>query len=596
MLTADGRTAQALRARRAHIVCAVAVLLGGILQALWYRRTLNPDGVAYLDLSDDVLAGHWGALVQAYWSPLYPVLLAVARAMAGRDALHETLIAHGVNLLGLGFAAAAWSFVLVQLARRSAGLVSFGSPLGIAAGYAVFAWAMLWLMSLHFVTPDLWLAGWTFIAAALVLRHDDTALPRHSLALGAVLGAGYLTKSVLLPVAPFFIAGAVLLAPSAQRRRSAIRACAALALVAGPWIAAISMHEGRATFGDNGRFNYGWFVSGDRWLSPDPVRETGQGAAVFPRIYNSPATYAWSNAPGTYAPWRDPSSWHGAMAPPVIAARQAQVLSRSWHLLAFWLAPWGVVLALVLVAGATLASDQRRATLALLVPSFIALTGYAAVFVEGRYVAPSLALLIVGVVSALRIPSAISVRRVALALLLAAVLWAALDIPIPGLLELSFGVLLYLVLVSRGAPARSLATIAGAALVTVGCAHVFTRAAGDAARLTNHQSMVDGALGARTALRTEQFPEGRRIGVIGDGPSCAVWARQIRARIVAEVPASQAAQFWASPDSVRTQIARAMRAHGAQEIIAFENLPGSLPPGWHHVPNSRVARYALDEP
>ena len=65
---------------------------------------------------------------------------------------------------------------------------------------------------------------------------------------------------------------------------------------------------------------------------------------------------------------------------------------------------------------------------------------------------------------------------------------------------------------------------------------------------------------------------------------------------MAELPASQAALFWASSDSVRTQIAHAMRAQGAQEIIAFESLPDTFPPGWHRVPNSRVARYALDEP
>lgn len=590
--TAAPRTASGVQ-RTAH-GCFWALIVLAALQAAWYRRTLNPDGVAYLDLSDAVLDGRWGDLVQAYWSPVYPVLLALARRVAGRDALHETLIAHGVNLAGFMFALRGWHMLLAQLARRRVGLVAFGTPLGMAAGYAVFAWAMLWLTSLHFVTPDLWLAGWIFAAAALVVRHDETVRAHLPLALGAALGAGYLTKSVLLPVAPFFIAGAVLLAPGAQRVRVALRAGAMLALVAGPWIAAISMHAKRPTFGDNGRFNYAWFVNGDRWLSPDPQRESGPGAAVFPRVVAAPATYAWPTAAGTYAPWRDPSSWHSEMTVRVDAARQMRVLTRSWSQLAFWMVPWGVLLTVMVLAGATVSRDAVRPGLALAVPSVGALAGYALVFVEGRYVAPFLALLAVAVVAALR-RTQVPVRRLVLAAAAGTALWIALDIPIPGPMELLIGLLVYAGMVARGACPRQLTTVAGAAMIAIGGSHVVFRSVGEAAQLAAHTAMVDGALVVRTVLKTESFPEGRSIAVIGDGPSCAVWAREIRARIVAEVPASQAAAFWGAADEARSTVARAMRAAGAQEIIASGVLPATLPPGWHRA-SASVARYALDVP
>lgn len=604
MLTADGgrqtadgsdRTAYSVRRTAYGFFCVLLAL--GALQAAWYRRTLNPDGVAYLDLSDEVLAGRWGELVQAYWSPLYPVLLAGARALAGRDALHETAIAHGVNFAGFLFALAGWHLLLKAVGRRGSGLLALATPLGVAAGYAVFAWAMLWLMSLHFVTPDLWLSGWIFVASALVWRHAEDGRSRQSLALGLALGAGYLTKSVLFPVAPFFIAGAVLVSPSARRWRAALLASVAFATLAGPWAAAISVREGRLTFGDSGRFTYAWYMTGDRWLSPDPQRETGPGAAVFPQVIAAPATYAWPDAPGTYAPWRDPSSWHGRMEVEFDMARQEQALGSTLRFFRIYLAPWGLLLVVVLAAGAKGNLAEWRAPLAMVGPSMIGLAGYALVHVEGRLVAPFLALFLLAVPCLLSEPPTNSTRRVALAAALGAVLWAAIGIRIPSVLELAWGLLLYLVLVSRGARPARLTAITTLAMVTLGGVHVVSRAAGEAALLVASQAAIDPALEVRTALEAELFPEGRRIGVIADGPNAAVWAREVRARIVAEIPASQAAAFWSSSDEARAAVGRAMRAAGAQEIIASGAVPeGPLPTGWHRVSGRGLARYALDAP
>ncbi len=50
-----------------------------MFQAYAQRYVVGPDGVAYLDLSDAVVAGHWSGLVNLYWSPLYPLLIGLAR-------------------------------------------------------------------------------------------------------------------------------------------------------------------------------------------------------------------------------------------------------------------------------------------------------------------------------------------------------------------------------------------------------------------------------------------------------------------------------------------------------------------------------------
>jgi hypothetical protein len=580
-----------------RLACVVVLLLLGVVQALLYRRTLNPDGVAYLDLSDSVLAGRWGDLVQGYWSPVYPVLLAMARALGGRGALDEPLIAHVVNLAGYAFALVAWGALMKRLGQRGTGIPPFDSALGVAVGYGVFGWAILWLTSLHFVTPDLWLAGWIFAAAAAMLRHRDDESWKAPVMLGAALGAGYLTKSVLLPVAPFFVVGAALVSPVPRRLRRAFISIVVLTLVAGPWIAVISRHEGRFTFGDNGRYNYQWFVTSDRWLSPDPVRELGIGASVFPRVTAEPAMYAWPDDGATYAPWRDPSRWHGAMRMSVDVGQQRRVLSRSWGIYWFYLAPWAVVLLAMMIAGVrTTGWDALSGATALALPSVVGLAGYALIFVEGRYIAPFFALLLVGKLSALRAPDSFNVRAVIFGAALAVALWMLLGIRIPSTLELGLGGALLATLCVVARPRWSVALLAGVALLTLGGAHVLRRGAMDLWQLREGRIVVDPALEVRTALRSDDMAEDVMIGIIGDGPSAAVWAREVRARIVAEVPASQGASYWAATDSARSLVADAARRAGASELIAVAPLPAVLPAGWRRLPGGNVARYALSVP
>jgi hypothetical protein len=40
---------------------------------------LDGDGVAYMDVADLIRAHHWAGVVNGYWHPLYPALLALAQ-------------------------------------------------------------------------------------------------------------------------------------------------------------------------------------------------------------------------------------------------------------------------------------------------------------------------------------------------------------------------------------------------------------------------------------------------------------------------------------------------------------------------------------
>ena len=64
----------------------VVLLLVAGFQAWATRFYPTPDGVSYLDLSDAVLRGDFGELLNGYWSPLYPVLVGLGRRLTSASA------------------------------------------------------------------------------------------------------------------------------------------------------------------------------------------------------------------------------------------------------------------------------------------------------------------------------------------------------------------------------------------------------------------------------------------------------------------------------------------------------------------------------
>jgi hypothetical protein len=75
-----------------------------------------------------------------------------------------------------------------------------------AIAYPLFLWSSLVLVGLWLVTPDLLLSGWIYLAAGLLVRLRNENSYAKFLALGLVLGAAYLCKAVMFPLAFVFLA------------------------------------------------------------------------------------------------------------------------------------------------------------------------------------------------------------------------------------------------------------------------------------------------------------------------------------------------------------------------------------------------------
>jgi hypothetical protein len=89
-----GRRTRALK----NLCRTVAVLFA--ITFLWASAfTMNPDGISSLDIGDAFFHGHWGAALNAHWSPLYSVLLGAVRKLFPVRIEWQFPLVHFVNFL-----------------------------------------------------------------------------------------------------------------------------------------------------------------------------------------------------------------------------------------------------------------------------------------------------------------------------------------------------------------------------------------------------------------------------------------------------------------------------------------------------------------
>src|SRR6266481_598741 len=97
---------------------AAGILLAGS-QAWVYRFKVTPDSISYLDMSDGVLpSGDWHRLINGVWSPLYPLLIGLARRVFPVSAANEITAAHVLNLGVFIFAFGCFEFFLRSAISR----------------------------------------------------------------------------------------------------------------------------------------------------------------------------------------------------------------------------------------------------------------------------------------------------------------------------------------------------------------------------------------------------------------------------------------------------------------------------------------------
>src|SRR5262245_20338502 len=99
------------------IVFWIIALSLGLIQAWFHRFAMNPDGVSYLDIGDRFWSGHWSALINGYWSPVYGFLLGLALKVLKPTAYWEFPVVHLVNFLIYVVALCCFEFFLSEFIK-----------------------------------------------------------------------------------------------------------------------------------------------------------------------------------------------------------------------------------------------------------------------------------------------------------------------------------------------------------------------------------------------------------------------------------------------------------------------------------------------
>jgi hypothetical protein len=202
---------------RAFFWCLVIAL--GALQVWAHRNDVSPDGISYIEMAEAAGRSGWHALVNGYWSPLYPALLSIVFRISHPAVYWEFPVVHVVNFaLYLAGLFCFEIFLKELLAERRIGGGSEKGPRQLPEkivwtwGYLLFLWASQFWLGPAMTNPDIIVAGLVYVATALLLWICQGKGNWLLFAgLGAVLGFGYLAKAAMFPISFAFLTSAFLL-------------------------------------------------------------------------------------------------------------------------------------------------------------------------------------------------------------------------------------------------------------------------------------------------------------------------------------------------------------------------------------------------
>jgi hypothetical protein len=171
----------------------------GVLQTWGARFSPSPDAANYLDIAGAILRGDWKNVVNAYWSPLYPGLLALCLRVFTPAPSWESRFLQILNLAGLLVALACFEYFFrcfIKKNKQTRASLGEMEPLSEATwwmlGYGLFLSTAFFVQTVTPTTPDVWVSALTFIAAGIVLKiRMESGGWRLFAQLGLVLGGAF---------------------------------------------------------------------------------------------------------------------------------------------------------------------------------------------------------------------------------------------------------------------------------------------------------------------------------------------------------------------------------------------------------------------
>lgn len=567
------RPASLLRPGRVRAFFWLVAFLVGLFQTWALRHYLSPDGMSYLDLGDAIWQDGWWKSVNGYWSPLYPVLTGLVFRILHPSAQQELPVAHAAGFVIYLGAIAGFDFLLGELwrfqqhkrASDDVNTTCLPEWAWLALAWSFFIWASSALIQVSFIAPDMLVAATVYIASALILRiRRGRQEWLNFILLGLVLGLGYLAKAPMFPLGFVFLGVTFFsLGNWRQAMPRLLVATFVFLLTAAPLVIGLSVPRGRITFGESGRLNYLWYISGlttfVHWQGDDPR----SGVPVHPtrKINAVPAVYEFATPiGGTYPPWYDLSYWHEGAQGQFRLKGLLGILRNSlavWWDMLFYLQR-GFIFLLVIPLYLSWRGGKMIGDLlsfhSFIAPSLVACATYTALNLEPRYICAFVVLLFLTILALIRLPRS--------------------EVSEPALQALTLAMLIALALPTISNLGRD-----------------FSK--GRSESVLSHYQVVK-------ELAKQDVMPGDKVAVIGDSFR-AFWARLAKVRIVAEIPskglyqeitAGDTESYHAATGEVRARVLEKFAATGARVVITDEP-PEAGDAGWIKIGNTKYYLYNL---
>ncbi|MBP9089484.1 hypothetical protein KBI23_00545 [bacterium] len=417
--------------------CAIAL---GLLQAWAYRYLVYmEDAWSYLDIADNYLRGDFASALSSYWSPLYSWLIALFLLAFHPPVCEKFVVLKLINFTSFLFVIFAFELLLDQVMAwyseetlcQGRALLKVGAPLLELWSYVVFILMSLSVGAVWKDTPDLLMSGFLYAATALTLAFWRGQLTQiKALFIGFSLAAGYLCKAVMFPLTLVYL---LILAVSPQAKAAKVRAIllvvAAFLLVAGPYIAAISIKNQKLLFSTTMQYNYAlWVLRNAPFRHALALRNADQLPMKFTHpsqvIFTEPQVFYFAEPiHATFATHYDPAYWFDGVKIYFDGVMQFVATVASISVLVRLFFGWLFFGWLVLLLGCrsraiTLKSMACR--LPLFLPSLAGLTLYSLglncyTLYSERYFPGFFVLWFLGLMGSIRLPDTSKVRKVLLA-------------------------------------------------------------------------------------------------------------------------------------------------------------------------------------
>jgi hypothetical protein len=284
---------------------------------------------------------------------------------------------------------------------------------------------------------------------------------------------------------------------------------------------------------------------------------SARGKFIHPpqKIFDSPSAYAFVGPIGGTLPvWYDPSYWIEGALPRLDRHRQLVKLLKNADVYFDLIFTHQVALLVLFITliwiGASGATTRIFRQWPAWLPALAALSMYAVVLVEQRYVAVFLIVLWVALFSTVRLPGDASNPRAVAGVTVALVFTFGTPLLVSAAQDFNTGVL-------------------------------------------HRQRHTQWEMAEQ--LRHMGIQPGDRVGRIG-GLHRVEWARLLHVQVIAEIPRDQAEDFWSSSRDIQLQVIESFRRVGAKALVAEQIPPAEVfapSPDWHRIGEGHFFVYMI---